>query len=296
MKVMKGILAGKVAVITGGTRGIGLAIAEAYARQGAHIAVSSRSAEAVKVAVEGLRDDTDQVIGQVCDVRDRAQIQELSDVTLQHYHRIDIWVNNAGISGPYGPTIEISPERFAYVVHTNILGVYYGSMTAVLQFSSQNSGKLINVVGRGARGPVPYQNAYASSKAWVRSFTLALAEELEESGIGVYVLSPGMALTDMLQRPEVVEGNEGRLGDRYKTVLRMWSGPPDNVGEAAVWLASPATDGRTAIDRRLLTPPRLIAGMLGEAARRLLGRASPSIEVSPTIIPAWKPPSSRREE
>lgn len=289
-------LAGKVAVITGGTRGIGLAIAEAFAREAAQIAVASRSAESVRQALESLQDMSDQVIGQVCDVRTYAQVEALARAALDKYGRIDIWVNNAGISGPYGPTIEIDPEHFVEVVNTNILGVYNGSMVAALHFTSGNAGKIINVVGRGARGPVPFQNAYASSKAWVRSFTLALAHELGERGIGVYVLSPGMIRTNMLQQPEVVEGYEDHLGERYQTVLRMWSGPAVEAAQAAVWLAGPATDGRTAIDRRMLTPPRLIAGVLREAARRLLGRPSPSIEVSPMIIPAWKPAGIGQEE
>ncbi len=291
---MTGILAGKVAVITGGTRGIGLTIAETYARQGARIAVASRSSESVRQAVESLKMASDQVIGEACDVRDFAQVQALARSALGQYGRIDIWVNNAGVSGPYGPTIEISPERFTDVVHTNILGVYHGSMVAAWHFTANNSGKLINVVGRGARGPVPFQNAYASSKAWIKSFTLALAEELRDHGVGAYVLSPGMVLTDMLQRPEVVEGYEERLGTRYQTVLRMWSGPAEEAARAALWLAGPATDGKTAIDRRTLTAPRLAAGALRELGRRLLGRPARSIEVSPVIVPPWKPDAQMR--
>jgi glucose 1-dehydrogenase len=286
---MTAILAGKVGVITGGTRGIGLAIAETFARQGASVVISSRSTDSVGHAVEQLKKATDQVIGRACDVRDLAQVQALAQAAVQRYGRIDIWVNNAGISGPYGPTIDIAPDRFVEVVNTNVIGVYNGSMIAARHFSSNNSGKLINVVGRGARGPVPYQNAYASSKAWVRAFTLALAEELQDRGIGVYVLSPGMVLTDMLQRPEVVEGYEDRLSTRYQTVLRMWSGPAEEAARGALWLAGPATDGKTAIDRRMLTLPRLAAGALLELGRRLLGRPVRSIEVSPVIIPPWKP-------
>jgi glucose 1-dehydrogenase len=286
---MTGILDGKVAVITGGTRGIGRAIAEAYARQGARLVIGSRSSQSVRHAVESLHELTADVIGMVCDVRTFAQVEALARAASDEYGRIDIWVNNAGISGPYGPTIEISPERFVDIVNTNILGVYNGSVVAAQHFVSNNSGKLINIVGRGARGPVPYQNAYASSKAWVRSFTLALAGELKDSGVGVFVLSPGMVQTDMLQRPEVVEGYEDRLAGRYQMILRMWSGPADEAAQAAVWLASSATDGRTAIDRRMLTAPRLIAGILGEVVHRLSGRPAPSIEVSPLIIPPWKP-------
>lgn len=291
---MTGTLDGKVAVITGGSRGIGLAIAEAFARDGARIVIGSRSTESVKQAVERLRLSTPDVIGQACDVQDLAQVQDLAKATIDHFDEFDVWVNNAGISGPYGPTLDVAPERFVEVVNTNILGVYNGSLVAAQHFRSKGAGKLINVVGRGARGPVPYQNAYASSKAWVRSFTLALAEELKESAIGVYVLSPGMVQTEMLQHPEVVEGYQDRLGDRYQMILRMWSGPVDRAAEAAVWLAGPATDGKTAIDRRLFTRSRLIGGALGELWRRAAGRSARPIEVEPTVVPAWKPPAPER--
>jgi glucose 1-dehydrogenase len=291
---MTGMLDGKVAVITGGTRGIGLAIAEAFARDGARIVIASRSAESVRQAAERLRQVTDDVIGRACDVQSLAQVRELGRAAVDRHGKIDIWVNNAGISAPYGPTIDIAPDRFVEVVNTNIIGVYNGSMVATLHFQSKGAGKIINVVGRGARGPVPYQNAYASSKAWIRSFTMALAEELRGSGIGVYVLSPGMVQTEMLQHPEVVEGYEDRLGDRYQMILRMWSGPADRAAQAAVWLAGPATDAKTAIDRRLFTRSRLIAGVLGELSRRVFGRSARPIEVEPTIIPAWKPPASER--
>jgi glucose 1-dehydrogenase len=291
---MAGALADKVAVITGGTRGIGLAIAEAYAGEGARVVVSSRSGDSVRRAVEQLKTSTDQVNGFACDVRELAQVQALARHAVRQYGRLDVWVNNAGVAGPYGPTIEISPERFADVVYTNILGVYHGSMVAAWHFTSNGGGKLINVVGRGARGPVPYQNAYASSKSWIRSFTLALAKELEGGGVGVYVLSPGMVRTDMLQRPQVVEGYGDQLEGRYQTVLRMWSGPPDEATQAAVWLAGPATDGRTGIERRLLTFPKLLAGALRELGRRMLGRPIRTIDVSPVTVPAWKPDSSAR--
>jgi glucose 1-dehydrogenase len=291
---MTGILAGKVAVITGGTRGIGLAIAGTYTQHGARVVISSRSPESVEQALEQLNMPKDQVIGLPCDVRDLEQVQSLAGSASGRFGRIDIWVNNAGVSGPYGPTLEISPERFVEVVQTNIMGVYHGSMVAAHHFTTNGSGKLINVVGRGARGPVPYQNAYASSKAWIKSFTMALAKEIEGREIGVYVLSPGMVLTDMLERPEVVRGYEEKLGTRYQLVLRMWSGPADEAAAAALWLASPATDGKTGIDRRLLTGPKLAAGALRELGRRLLGRPIRTIDVSPEIVPPWTPGSIGR--
>jgi len=81
--------------------------------------------------------------------------------------------------------MSIPPERIKKVVDTNIIGVYYGSLVAMRQLVTQGSGKLINLLGRGDSGPVPYQNAYASSKAWVKNFTQTLAREYTGSGVEV---------------------------------------------------------------------------------------------------------------
>ena len=88
------------------------------------------------------------------------------------FGNIDIWVNNAGYGGIYGPTATIDPQDFERVMRTNIFGEYYGSWVALQHFLAQGTGgKLINLLGRGDTTPVAFQNAYASSKAWVRNFT-----------------------------------------------------------------------------------------------------------------------------
>jgi glucose 1-dehydrogenase len=154
---------------------------------------------------------------------------------------------------------------------TIILGVYYGSLTAVRWFTRQKSGKLINLLGRGADKPVPLQNAYASSKTWVRSFSKSLAKESESAGVGVFLFNPGLVLTDMLTQVEAIEGFEQQMS-ALNTVIRMWGNPPDVPAQKALWLASSATDGKTGLEVNVLTPGLLIGGALREAARRLLRR------------------------
>ncbi len=144
-----GILAGKVAVITGSTRGLGLAIAQAYAAEGAAVVISSRSAEAVQRVVESLLSNGRQAAGLAVDVADLKQVQALADLALRSFGKIDIWVNNAGTTGAYGPTIALDPQVFAGVVQTNIMGTYHGSLTALQIFKKQGSGKLINMLGYG---------------------------------------------------------------------------------------------------------------------------------------------------
>ncbi len=281
-----GLLEGKVAVITGGARGFGLATARAYVREGAAVVVASRSAESVKQAVSDLQSLGGRASGLPGDVSKLDQVQALAAHARTTFGRLDIWVNNAGLAGIYGPTMAIAPESFLQIVDTNILGTYYGSLVAMGEFLKCHSGKLINVTGRGAREPVPLQNAYASSKAWIRNFTLALAQEYRASGVGVFLSSPGMMTTEMLTRVEVVEGYESRL-KAMPTILRMWANPPEVSAERMVWLASAATGGQTGLDVRTLSPLSMIGGMVGEGLRRLTGKQEAPIEVSLKSIPPF---------
>ncbi len=237
-------LENKVAVITGGTRGLGLAMAKAFASEGAAVVVASRSQEAVDLAVNELQKAGAKSSGISVDAGDLSQIEELASHAIHVFGKMDIWVNNAGVAGPYGPTVLFQPEDFEKIVQTNILGVYYGSRTAMRTFLNQGSGKLINLLGHGYRGPVAYQNAYSSSKAWVCSFTLALAKETKDSNVGVFAYNPGMVLTELLTKVDVIEGFEERL-KVFPSVVRMLAKPPELPAKKAVWIASAATDGKT---------------------------------------------------
>jgi len=273
------VLQGKVAVITGGTRGFGLAVASAYAAEGAAVVISGRTAQAVEAALAGLTAKGAQASGLRADVAEAAQVQTLAAFALQKHGRFDVWVNNAGSSAPFGPTFAASPDEFERIVRTNILGLYHGTRAALEHFLPRRAGKLINVLGRGARSPAPLQNAYASSKAWVNSFTAALAKEYAGSGVGIFALAPGMMRTDMLLRPTAYRGYDDRLSGAYTTVLRMWSQPPEVAARKAVWLASSATDGKTGLTAQVMGPGAMLGGSLRELARRLTGRTGESLDI-----------------
>src|SRR5512136_1111714 len=146
-----GLLENKIAIITGGTRGLGLAMAQAFVGEGASVVIASRAAEAVTKTVDTLRTEGGQVSGLACDVSDLAQVQALADHALKAFGRFDIWVNNAGISPAYGPTVHVQPKEFVKATQTNILGTYYGSVVALRHVMPKRSGKLINLIGAGAR-------------------------------------------------------------------------------------------------------------------------------------------------
>lgn len=281
---MSAELQGKAAVITGGSRGFGLAMARAYLAAGASVVVASRTPGSVERTVEVLRETSSRVVGMPCDVTVFEQVQALADFAVERFGRLDVWVNNAGQAGPYGATVAVPAEAFTQVLHTNIGGVYNGSMVALRRFLTQGRGKLINILGHGERGPVAYQNAYASSKAWVRNFTLALAKEHEKSDVGIYALQPGMMRTDLLLRVDVAAGYEERLKS-FGTIIQILARPPEEAARKAVWLASAATDGRTGLYVNAGGMAKMLGGVLRYGVRRLLGRAGAPPEVNLRVIP-----------
>ena len=285
-----GLLDTKVAVITVSSRGFGLAMAQAYASEGASVvlAASRRSEAAIQSAAESIRATGGQASGIVCDTTDMAQVEALGDHAVKTFGRFDIWVNNAGVSPAYGPTVHVQPEEFVKTTQTNVLGTYYGSVVAMRHFLPRHAGKLINIAGAGARGPMPMQSAYASSKAWIRNFTLALAKEYQDSGVGVHVLNPGMMTTDMLTQVEVVAGFEHKL-DALPRVLRVLGKPPEVPARKAVWLASSATDGRTGLEVSVFNPLAAMFGFMREGICGAAGRPDdwprPNITSVPPAIP-----------
>ncbi len=283
-----GILNGKVAVITGSSRGLGFAIAETYAREGASVVLAARTKSAVDESVRELQAKGDKASGTACDVGDYDQVKALADHAVTTFGKIDIWVNNAGVAGVYGPTAHIPRDRIERVIRTNINGTYYGSIIALEYFLPQKSGKLINLLGRGDDKPVKYQNAYAPSKFWVRSFTLGLAQEYKDDGIGIYAFNPGLVDTDMLRQVDSLAGYEKKLKP-LSTVIRLWANPPEVPAERALWLVSPATDGKTGIMTSVLGRKQIFSGLLREVGRRLRRAAMPDTTLDITTIQPTMP-------
>lgn len=287
-----GALAGRVAVVTGSTEGLGLAIAAAFAEAGAAVVVSNHVPAEVARAVAWLRGRGALVAGHPCDVRELDQVGALAEAAAEAFGPIDLWVNNAGVTATQGPTAAVAPERFARVVATNILGTYHGSLVAVRHMAPRRRGKLINLVGQGERRPNPFGNAYGASKAWIRAFTLALAAEERASGLGIFTLNPGLLDTALTRRMTVVAGYEGRAR-AFDRVARLVAAPPEESARLALWLAGPATDGRTAIALRAPLARRLARGLVREAARALLGLPAPPRVVYERVAPDEARPTAR---
>ncbi|MDN4645251.1 SDR family oxidoreductase [Arthrobacter sp. PsM3] len=221
------VLRGRVAVVTGSTRGLGFAMAGLLGHQGATVVLASRSDVDVAAAVERLHAEGIAASGRRCDTGELADVEALRDEALSR-GTLDIWVNNAGTSGVFGPTASTPVDDFTRVVRTNILGTFHGARVALPVFLGQGHGDLVNVYGQGDQGPVALQNAYASSKRWVRQFTETLRLETKGTAVRVHGMNPGLVVTDMLGHVTSQPGYEHRLGG-LQVVVGLWGQTPDDA-------------------------------------------------------------------
>lgn len=270
MDSQKNVLSGRVAVITGSSRGLGFAMARLLGRRGATVVLASRSDTAVTTAVDCLREEGVTAYGRRCDVGVLTDVEALRDEACR-YGMLDIWVNNAGAPGVFGPTASTPVDDFTRVVQTNILGTFHGSRVALPVFLAQGHGDLVNVYGHGDQGPVVLQNAYASSKRWVRQFTGTLRAETKGAGVRVHGLNPGLVTTDLLGRVTTQPGYERRLGG-LPIVVALWGQTPEHAARPLLDLVTSDTaEFRDLTKATMLT--RGVRNLLGGRLRR--GRRMP---------------------
>jgi len=190
-------LSGKVAIVTGGTKGIGRGIAEALVKEGVSVCVSARSRKEIDEAVNELRalNDKSRITGVVCDVRNHTQIKSLFELTKLELGGIDILINNAGI-GIFAPVEEMSPEDFRAVLETNLFGVYYCCHEAIPLMKKRGGGYIINISSLAGANPHPQMAAYNASKFGLNGFSEALMQEVRHEGIKVSYIMPGSVNTE----------------------------------------------------------------------------------------------------
>ena len=266
-------LDGQVAVITGAGRGIGRAIALAYAREGAKLALAARSESELQDAVAAVSEHGTEAIAVPTDVTSQQDTERLAQRAVERFGRIDVLVNNAGISGPVGPLQGNDIEDWVSTITVNLTGTFLVCRAVIPVMLEQSSGKIINLSGAGATNAWSNMSAYCSSKAAVVRLTEVLAQELDGKGITVNALGPGSVHTSMWDRM-TEQAEEAGADFIHQRGLRVTSGGGasiDECAELAVWLASGesgALTGRlisaTADDFRDL-PPRIAEIMAGEA-------------------------------
>jgi 3-oxoacyl-[acyl-carrier protein] reductase len=189
-------LKGKVAIVTGGTKGIGRGIAEALAAEGVHVCISARKENEIEEATAALnRLGGGKAIGFVCDVRDHAQVQSLFERSTAELGGVDILVNNAGI-GIFSPVEEMSPEDFRAVLETNLCGVFYCCHEAIPLMKKRGGGYIINISSLAGVNAQPRMAAYNASKFGLNGFSEALMQEVRHDGIKVSYIMPGSVNTE----------------------------------------------------------------------------------------------------
>src|SRR5215213_6070942 len=188
-------LNGKTAVVTGSTKGIGRAIAEALVREGLNVCVSARHEDEVERAVSEMADAGEgRVAGAVCDVRDYEEVKGLFEHAAAEFGGVDVLVNNAGV-GLLGRVDEMSPEDFRAVLETNLFGVFYCCREAIPRMRERGGGYIINISSLAGTNAHPQMAAYNASKFGLNGFSEALMQEVRHDGIRVSYVMPGSVNT-----------------------------------------------------------------------------------------------------
>lgn len=230
-------LQGRAALITGGTRGIGRAVAEAFAGSGALVCVSARDVDEVARTAAELGG-----VGLAGDVADPEHLRELTELALRTFGRIDVVVNNAATNQPYGPLMEADPDAWRTAFTVNVEAPLRLVQCAWRAWMREHGGAVVNVCTEGAGHVGPNVGAYGTSKAALLHLTAQLAGELAPK-VRVNSVSPGLVRTDMARfvwepgEAEVAAGLPlGRIGE------------PDDIARAVLWLASDQAEWITGAD------------------------------------------------
>lgn len=273
---MRAALEGKVVVITGSTRGIGRAMAESCAAEGATVVVSSRTAAAVEEAVTALRARGGRASGTVCDVAVEADLEALLRHAVETHGGVDVWVNNAGISLGMRRHVDTAPEDIRRIVEINLVGTMLASRLVVPYLVSRGGGVLVNVSGRGGRGDAAaYTAAYAATKAAVMVFTKSLAEEHKRDPLSVFVFMPGMVDTDFYGESMQVGEDLKDLAGNIRVVLDAIGTPIGEVGPKLAEIAACEPGRETGRVVGVSGGGRMMLGGLKLAWARLTGRMRP---------------------
>lgn len=210
-----------VALITGGTSGIGLATAENLAKSGLNVFLCARNAQGVQETVSKLRANGLEVSGEAADVRSQQDVERLVGAAIAKYGHVDVLVNNAGRSGG-GVTADIDPEFWNEVIDTNLNSVFLMTRQTLrsAKLVDRGWGRIINIASTGGKQGVVFGAPYSASKHGVIGFTKALGLELAKTGVTVNAVCPGYVETPMAQR--VRQGYAEHYNTSEETILQRF--------------------------------------------------------------------------
>lgn len=219
-------------VITGSTRGLGLAMAKEFLKAGCGVTVSGSKADSFNSAKETLKEFEKQLIFIPCNVRNMAEIKNLWIKSAERWGNVDIWINNAGQNCPHEFIWDTEEEYIDYVVDTNIKGTIYGSKVAVENMLKQGCGQVWNMEGLGSNDMIIEKTIlYGTSKRALTYFTKGLAKELKNSQVKVGRLSPGMMLTEFITKSPTGEPSPVTEDKHFKKVFNILADRPEIVAE-----------------------------------------------------------------
>jgi len=223
-------IGGQTAIVTGGARGIGLAIAERLAAEGARVILWDRDFGPFEAVAHGFS----PLLKQVVDVSDWSAVDAAFREAVATAGAIDILVNNAGINGPVLPVWDYPVETWHKVRAIDLDSVFYGCRAAIPHMRERGYGRIVNIASMAGKEGVPFISAYSAAKGGVIAFTKAIAKELAQDGITVNCVAPAMVETDLMQEmtPEHIAAMKAKIPmGRFLKV--------EEVGALVAWIASP---------------------------------------------------------
>ena len=234
-------LSGKVAVVTGGSRGLGKAMSVAFARHGASVVVASRKEEPCVELAKAIQEETGrEALGVACHVGRWADCDRLIERTLERFGKIDVLVNNAGMSPLYGSLPEVTEDLFDKVIGVNLRGPFRLSSLAGARMAAGDGGSIINVSSVAAVQPTPTELPYATAKAGLNAMTVGMARAFGPK-VRVNCIMPGPFLTDISKAWDL------EAFEKYTVpaIPLRRGGQPHEVVGAALYLASNASSYTT---------------------------------------------------
>jgi NAD(P)-dependent dehydrogenase (short-subunit alcohol dehydrogenase family) len=236
--------------VTGGSAGIGRAIAEAYLEEGASVAIMARNAEKAASVLADI-DAGDRLIFIQGDAMDQDAVEGFVDKTAEHFGRVDILVNNAGGAGDLQPTINLSDEAFDECMKWNVYSTFWGTRRALKYMTENQWGRIINISSMEGKHGKPVLTAYTTAKHAINGMTKSVAREVGTQGITVNAICPGLVITDIVRDngPKTAEA----MGMSFDEMVALFSkeaaierpNTVEEVAAVAVLLASDLGGGIT---------------------------------------------------
>ncbi len=225
--------------MTGAGRGIGRAIAEKFAEEGAHVALVSRTRDELDILAEEISKVGGTAKSFVADVSDLAQVSEVVAQVEETMGPVDVLMNNAGVHNGFGPIWEIDPEAWWQDMTVNVRGVFNFCREVSIRMIERGEGRIINMVGGGFSGPSPNMSGYGASKTAVMRLTETIAAELQDHGVKAFAMGPGLVKT-----PLNVANMENPVAQKYMNMKAAFDAGKDIPPTVAAGIATEIASGR----------------------------------------------------